>query len=391
MIALEQAIELIHANQIPLETERVELNACLNRVLREDVFSDLNMPPFDKSAVDGYACRREDLSHTLEVIEVIPAGSPPRRSVGRYLCSKIMTGAMIPTGADCVVMVEHTEQITDHTIRYTRDTTAVNICRKGEDVVEGEKLISNGTRIAPKEIASLALAGRANPLVSSKPSVGIIATGDEIVEPSVVPKLSQIRNTNSSQLFAQALEFGCSPRNYGIVNDSSQAVRAMIAKCSEENDLLILTGGVSMGDLDFVPSVLEQEEYQILFRHVAIQPGMPTVFARKGSKFAFGIPGNPVAALIVFEVIVKEFLADVMGLRSFMRCVRCPLASDIKRQQSGRVGWRPVKMTPDGKAQPVEYHGTAHISSYASAFGIVPIPIGVSEIKEGELVEVRLI
>jgi len=391
MITLEQAIDLLRATTIRLETERVGLNDCLYRVLREDIVSDIDMPPFDKSAVDGYACRMQDLSNSLEVIEVIPAGSPPVRSVGPNQCSKIMTGAMMPAGADCVVMVEHTESTALNTIRCTRDTTAVNICRKGEDVVKGEKLISNGTRITPNKVASLALAGFANPLVSRKPTVGIIATGDEIVEPSVVPQLSQIRNSNSPQLFAQILEFGCIPRPYGIVKDSQQAIRAQVAKGSEENDLLILTGGVSMGDLDFVPAILEQEGYQILFRQVAIQPGMPTVFARKGSKFAFGIPGNPVAAFIVFEVIVKELLASMLGLKSFIRCVRCPLSGDIKRQRSGRIGWRPVKMTPDGKAQPVEYHGTAHISAYASAFGIVPIPIGVNEMKQGEFVEVRLI
>lgn len=390
VITLDQAIESIRKDVKQLGTERVALSESLDRVLREDVVSDMDMPPFDKSAVDGYACRKEDIKRALTVIETIPAGVPAQRTIGRDQCAKIMTGAVMPEGADCVLLREDVEEEENQKVRFKPDTTAVNICYKGEDVVAGQKLVSSATRISPNHVAALALAGYAHPLVSLQPRIGIIATGDEIVEPSVRPEQSKIRNTNSYQLIAHCKQFGCRTNYYGIVKDSNESILTAIQKAKEENDVLLLTGGVSAGDLDFVPVLLEKAGYEILFRGVGIQPGRPTVFGKAGVKYVFGIPGSPVASFIVFEVLVKELVAGLMGLASFARTSRCSLACDVKRQKTNRIGWRPVSITADGKAHPVEYHGTAHISSYATADGVISLPIGLTELKEGSTVVVRL-
>lgn len=389
MIKYEEAIEIVKANYTLLGTERVDLKESLNRVLREDIISDMEMPPFDKSAMDGYACRREDIKNELEVISVIQAGYKPDITIGKNQCAKIMTGAMIPDGADCVIIVEDVEVLPGGKIKYLKDSTADNTCLRGEDVKIGEILLSSGTRITAKEIASLALCGGVNPLVSVKPRVGIISTGDEIIEPYGKPGLSQIRNTNSYQLIAQCIEFGVIPNYYGIVPDTNEAITAAIKKAKEENDLILLTGGVSMGDYDLVPAILKEQGYKILFDKVAIQPGKPTVFGRDGEKYVFGMPGNPVSSFIIFEFFVKEFLSASMGLTEFKKIIRCELAGDFRRKRDSRLARVPARINAEGKAEPIEYHGSAHINSLASADGVISIPIGVNELKKGTIVDVR--
>jgi molybdopterin molybdotransferase len=391
VITFEESLDIVRENAALLPTEHVSLAESLNRVLREDVISDMDMPPFDKSAVDGFACRKQDIGQELAVVGTIAAGSQVTLKVEKNQCAKIMTGAVMPTDADCVLMVEEVEFLTESRIWYKGDKPVPNICYKGEDVIAGDKLLSSGSRITPKEIASLAVAGCANPVVSRMPRVGVFATGNEIVEPAIVPQLSQIRNSNSYQLISHAKQFGCDVTYYGIARDSNEAISSMIRKAKRENDLLLLTGGVSMGELDLVPALLEGNGFKILFRGVSIQPGRPTVFGRSEDSFVFGIPGNPVASFIVFETIVKELLAAMMGLTGYRKVVVCRLGKGIQRQKTRRLGWRPVKISPDGTAFPLEYHGTAHITAYANADGIIPIPVGISEVAEGSPVEVWLI
>ncbi|MHB8931085.1 MAG: molybdopterin molybdotransferase MoeA [Melioribacteraceae bacterium] len=391
MISLEDAIDIIKQNKYLLGTEKVDFRESVNRILREDVISDIDMPPFDKSAMDGYACRREDLSNELNVVEIIQAGYEPQKKIGKNECSKIMTGAMMPEGSDCVIVIEEVEELPGNKIKFKGEKTSNNICVIGEDVILGQKLVSSGTRITAKEIASLALCGKVNPTVSKKPKIGIIATGDEIVEPDLIPKKSQIRNTNSYQLMAQCFQFGCKPKYYGIAIDAEDEISKAIIKAKEENDLVIITGGVSTGDFDLVPAVLIKNGFKILFDQVAIQPGKPTVFGRDGNKFVFGMPGNPVSSFVCFEIFVKEFLAGLMGLNNHTRIFKMKLAKEIKRKKNKRLAWIPVKINPEGKIEPVEYHGSAHINALAFADGITSIPIGVNEIKEGSVVDVRQI
>jgi molybdopterin molybdotransferase len=391
VISFEESLGVVRENATLLSTEHVPLAESLNRVLREDVISDVDMPPFDKSAVDGYACKKQDVGQELTVIGTIAAGSRVALKIEKNQCAKIMTGAMMPLGADCVLMLEEVECITDKSIRFKGDTPIPNICYKGEDVVVGDRLVSTGCRITPKEIASLAVAGYANPVVSKRPRVGIFATGDEIVEPSIVPQTSQIRNSNSYQLITHAKQFGCDVTYHGIARDSNELISNTIERAKRDNDLLLLTGGVSMGELDLVPALLERNGFTILFHGVSIQPGRPTIFGKSNSKFVFGIPGNPVASFIVFETIVKELLAAMMGLKGYQKTVTCKLGKPINRQKTRRLGWRPVKIDADGIAFPLEYHGTAHITAYANADGILPIPVGIAEVAEGSQVEVRLI
>jgi len=389
MITYEKAIEIVQSNIIQLGTERVELPKSLNRVLREDIFSDMNMPPFNKSAMDGFACRKEDIGNELEIIESIQAGYKPKKIVGKNQCSKIMTGAQIPEGADCVIIFEDVEYISENKIKFLKEKTSNNICYKGEDVIVGQKLLSSGIRITEKVISSIAMVGNWQPLVSIKPKVGIISTGDEIVEPYAKPNESQIRNTNAYQLLFQVEKFGCIPNYYGIVKDKQEEILSALKKAKEENDLIILTGGVSMGEFDLIPESLKKVGFNLLFEKVQQQPGKPTVFGKDESKFVFGMPGNPVSSFIMFEFFAKQLLAGMMGLKTFYKELNLELGQSYKRKRSERLGRIPVKINDDGKVIPVEYHGSAHINSLVDADGIISIPIGVEELKEGTKVNVR--
>lgn len=391
MITYEQALEIVKTNFRLLETEKVEMMESLNRVLREDVLSDMNMPPFDKSAMDGYACRKEDIANELEVIETIQAGYKPNLKIGKNQCAKIMTGAMIPDGADCVIIVEEVEEISPNKIRFKKEKTSANICYKAEDVVVGQKLLEKGTRITEKEIASLALTGCVNPLVSIKPKVGIITTGDEIIEPEKIPLESQIRNTNAYQLIAQCKTFGCDVTYYGIVKDSEDETTSAILKAKDENDLILLTGGVSMGEFDLVPAILKKIGFDLLFEKVAVQPGKPTVFGKCENTFVFGMPGNPVSSYIVFEFFVKELLAGMMGWKDYFITFKLEMDFDFHRKRSERLARVPIKINAEGKIEQINYHGSAHINAIAFANGIISIPVGVCEIKKGTIVDVRSI
>ena len=186
MILIEQAYELVMRTAYTLDKEQVELNDSLNRILAQDVVSDIEMPPFNKSAMDGYACRREDINNELEVIEVIAAGKAPTKTINKNQCSKIMTGAEVPEGADCVIMVEHTEEIDSKKIRVIKENPNDNISLKAEDVKINDVVLKEGTKIGAQHIAVMASVGCVKPMVVKKPKVGIITTGNEIVEPSII-------------------------------------------------------------------------------------------------------------------------------------------------------------------------------------------------------------
>ncbi len=391
MIRIEEALKIVSDNCKPGFSEGVLLVESLHRILAEDVISDMDMPPFDKSAVDGYACRMSDLTNELTIIETIPAGYFPLKQIGKGQCSKIMTGAKVPDGADCVIMIEQTQSIPENKVRFTGTTTSKNISHKAEDIQSGQIVIPKGTLIKPQHIALLASVGYPEPKVYKKPRVVILSTGSELVEPHKFPGPAQIRNSNAWQLQAQVLRTGALPNYLGIIGDSEEETDLAIKKAIAGNDVIILTGGVSMGDFDFVPEILKKNNVDILFEKILTKPGMPTVFGVHNKSFVFGLPGNPVSSFLIFEILVKPFLLQLMGINRDHSTLRLPLANDFKRKKADRLGLIPAKINPDGELIPVEYHGSAHVLSICEADFIFFVPIGISEFKKGERVDVRQI
>jgi len=391
MILFEEALEIISKSAVPLASEKIKLEDCLSRVLASDIYSDMDMPPFDKSAVDGYACRRTDLQNELKVLETIPAGKSPTRFIGPGECSKLMTGGMLPKGADTVIMVEDVE-ITGHdTIRFVAPKTASNFCLKAEDIRQGEKVLSKGILIRPQEIAVLASVGCAFPEVYKQPRIGIISTGDELVEPTETPAESQIRNSNAYQLMAQAERANCSTYYFGIARDTEKETLQIIQQAAGASDIVILTGGISAGDFDFVPAVIQQAGYEIKFRQLAVQPGKPVIFATREGKYLVALPGNPVSSFVQFELLVKHLIKIITGNEGKLKQVKVAMGADYTRKKTTRKAFFPITFLEDGTVIPTEYHGSAHIHSYIQADGIVTIEIGETEIKKGTLVNVRLV
>ncbi len=391
MIQFEEALNIVQESMVSPETEYVELEECLNRVLGEDVRSDMQMPPFDKSAVDGYACRKSDLAEKLKVIELVPAGKVPQRVVGPHQCTKVMTGAPVPEGADVVIMVEDVEATGEGFIRYKKDSVKDNICYTGEDIREGDVLVQKGAVVQPQHIAVMATAGCVKMLVYRRIKVGVISTGDELVEPDVKPGAGQIRNSNAYQLMAQVKKMGAIPDYVGIALDTEASTRDMIKTAFNDNDIVLLTGGVSMGDFDYVPAILDELGVQLKFKSIAVQPGRPTVFGVLGNKFIFGLPGNPVSSFVQFELLVKPLIHRMTGHVYRPPVLRMPMAKEYRRKRSGRLSWLPVKIDFEGKVEALDYHGSAHINALTLADGLVSVPIGQTILEKGELVYVRQI
>jgi molybdopterin molybdotransferase len=391
MITFEEAYRTVLISAFSTGTETVSFEDSLNRILAEDIESDMEIPPFNRSAVDGYACRKRDLNNELEVVEVISAGQVPSKNVCKNQCSKIMTGAIVPDECDVVIMVEDTEILASGKIRFKGKDPKINISFRGEDVRTGDMVLRSGKLIKPQDIAVMASVGYIKVCVRKMPQVGILSTGDELVEPFRSPGMSQIRNSNAYQLLSQVSRAGGIGRYCGIAPDVEEVTFAMVQKAINENDIVIMTGGVSMGDFDFVPSVLLRAGVEILFDQVNVQPGKPTTFGIHPKAVIFGLPGNPVSSFIQFETLVRPFINKMMGYDWKPIEQKLPMAIRYERKSAIRMGWVPVCITENLEVMPVEFHGSAHITSLPYADGIIPVKAGTKTIEKGEIVNVRQI
>ena len=387
MISFEKAFEIIMNSAFTLENESVGLAQCLHRILAEDIKSDIDMPPFNKSAMDGYACRREDLHETLNVIEIIQAGYRPQKTVGKNECAKIMTGAIVPAGADYVAKVENTEATPDNKIRITENDIPANICYQGEDIKRGEFVLRRGALILPQHIAVLVNAGISVVPVYKKPRISIITTGSELREPGVPLPDGCIRNSNSYQLIGQLQRMFIEPDYLGIAADTESSLDLLIKKALSSSDIVLLSGGVSMGDYDLVPAVLAGNGVKILFNMVAMQPGKPLTFGTRGKTAIFAFPGNPISTFFPFEIMAKPFIYKLMGHDYITKTFPLIAGVDFTRKRAERKTFIPVKIE-NGKVFQIEFHGSAHINSLCFAEGIISFPLGVLEIKRGQTVEV---
>jgi molybdopterin molybdotransferase len=297
---------------------------------------------------------------------------------------------MLPEGADCVFKVEESEETSVGKVRFKGDNTKSNFVPTGEDVKANDLVLKKGTLLKAQHLAVAASVGCDKPLVFRKIKVGVISTGDELVEPHQIPGPSQIRNSNAYQLIAQLQKENVSPLYIGIARDNEKSTSEIITKAIAECDVLLLTGGVSMGDFDFIPKIFDQLGVKIKFKEIAVQPGKPTVFGVLDHKFIFGLPGNPVSTFNMFEMLTKPLLYKMMGHSYKPIEIRLPMGENYSRKRSSRKSILPVKIK-SGKVWTINYHGSAHIFALTQADGLVSIPVGVSTLNEGEIVDVRQI
>ena len=381
--------EIIKTMPACFATEIVELKNALGRVLQEDIFADADMPAFHKSAVDGYACHFEDIANLLEVQEVITAGMVPTKTVGKNQCSKIMTGAVVPAGCDCIFMVEHAEKTAENFVSCTNPATKKNILFRGEDYRLGEKLIEKGTIIQVSQMAVLAGVGKTKITVSALPKIALIATGSELVEPHEVPAEGKIRKSNASQIMAQLQKMNL-PVNYiGLAKDNFEELTRLFVQTLETNDFIIFTGGASVGDFDFIPEILKQQGFNIFWDRTGMKPGNPMTFSQKGEKFVFGLSGNPVSSLVQFELIAKPAIYRLLGANYAPFRIKAPLSYDYRQRKADRLILVPVIINTDGLVETIPFNGSAHINALVYANALMEIQVGETEILTGDLVYVR--
>ncbi len=389
MIPFDEAFDIVSAHTLAVGVEPLSIQDCVGRILAQDVVADIDFPPFDKSAMDGYACRAADVSQSLEVLETIPAGSLPTKVVGAGQCSKIMTGAQIPVGADCVFMVEQAEDV-EGRVRYTGKKVPGNICYQGEDVKSGDVVLESGTRIEPAHVAVLASVGCVVPIVARRPRVGILVTGSELVDPSRKPSEAQIRETNGYQLRAQLETIGISCTYYGVIEDDESKIEVTLLQAMGENEVVLVCGGSSVGDFDFVPVLFEKHCNEMLIEKINIKPGKPLMFATYSGGVCYGMPGNPVSTYVLMELLVKPFLLHSMGLTDQPRIVSLRLNKDLKIRCARRQTFIPVKVV-DGGVERIAFHGSAHIHAMCTADGLILLPEGENVFEAGSLINVRLL
>ncbi len=306
MISTEEALRIVLARAQPLGTERQVLSHALGRVLRTAALADADSPPFDASAMDGYAARRADLARPLRLTGTSAAGAAFAGAVGPGECVRIFTGAPVPAGADCVVRQE--DVLCDGaSVRVARSDGPSFIRRRGENRRAGEVIVPAGTLLGPAELAALASAGVTAPEVAHRPLCFHLVTGDELVPPGAPPTGAQIRDSNSTLIAALLAQRQVPPGGHAHVRDDLAVAQSILATAPAP-DLLLISGGASVGDHDFARPLLKALGYELHFEQVNLRPGRPLVFASRGDRLAFALPGNPVSHWVTFHLFVAPLL-----------------------------------------------------------------------------------
>jgi molybdopterin molybdotransferase len=415
MLTIEEALKLVAEQAQPLAPWRVSLGEAAGLVLAEDVRSDVNSPPYDKAMMDGYAVRSVDHAPQRQILEEIAAGAVPRFPLTPGTVSRIMTGAPLPEGADAVIPVEQTELIDDSTVRlHNVDGVAgLNVMRLGASLRKGDQVLQRGTLLRAIEIAVLAEIGRGMIQVVRRPRVAILPTGNELVPVGERPGNGQIRNSNGPMLFALAGRTEADAMELGIAHDNREDLTRWIEQ-GLAADVLILSGGVSAGKFDLVPSVLAELGVEPVFYKVALRPGKPLWFGVKndGNRrvLIFALPGNPVSSLVCFDLFVRPAIAALAG-RGFIgaKSIRARL-SHAYEHAGGRAARLPARLLPAGQSsapmagsqlerEPTDqlstpsveilpWHGSADLASLVKANGLACLPVEKRRFEAGSWLEV---
>lgn len=372
MLQVEEAQARVLAEVTALEAESVPFFDAHGRVLREDVIAEDDAPPADNSGMDGYAVHAADTPGELRVLGDIPAGQLPSMRVEPGTALRIMTGAFVPEGADAVAQVEITDGGLERVVVREAVRAGMHIRRRGEDVRAGAIVIREGTLIGAAEIAMLASVRKTSVLVGRRPTVAILATGDELLEPHEPRAAGKIVNSNSYLLSALVREVGAVPRSLGIVRDTREATIAALEEASQ-SDFILSSGGVSVGAYDFVKEALEALSAESKFWRVAMKPGKPVMLSRLRDRVCLGLPGNPVSCFVSFHLFVAPALRKAMGQTANLTpaAVQTRLAAPL-RAGDRRTYYRVRVTARDGElvSQPMTTQGSGSLTSIVQANGL---------------------
>lgn len=400
-VPIAQAIKSVLSSIVTLPAEKVKLTAALGRILAEDIYADSDIPSLDNSAMDGYAVKAVDLKgasvtkpKTLDVIEDLRAGYLASNRLKTNQAIRIMTGAPLPAGADSVVMVEFTEKEYKNKVKiFAVPKCADHVRRRGEDIKKDELVISAGTLLASAHIGILASVGKAQLKVTRKPKVAILATGDEVIDVGDKLTPGKLRSSNSYTLYSQIIKCGGIPHNLGIAKDKPDELEAKLNK-GTKCDLILTSGGISVGDYDLVKFILAKMGTKIKFWKVAMKPGKPLVFGLIKGVPIFGLPGNPVSSMISFEVFVRPAILKMLGQKHDNRKeVDAVLEENLTKKKDLTCFVRAITTWQDGVyfTRTTGPQGSGILKSMILANSLIVLPEGEELAVKGTRVTVRFL
>ena len=401
MIKVDEALQVVLESINSLPSEEVDLSEALDRVSAKEVCAPIDVPQLDNSAMDGYAVRASDICGAsltdpkiLDVIDDIKAGYVSSRSVGKGQAARIMTGAVVPQGADTVVMVEKTEKAGQQKVKIFEETAlGKNIRRRGEDTSKGKAVIGKGTSLGSAQVGILASLGISKVEVTMRPKVAVLATGDEVIDVGEKLDPGKLYSSNTYTLCAQIQKAGGVPKNLGIAKDAPRHLEAKLRE-GFDCDVILTSGGVSVGDYDIVKAVLTGIGTEVKFWKVAMKPGKPVVFGKLEERAVFGLPGNPVSSMVSFEVFVRPAILKMLGqdTDNNRNEVNAVLEESVRKKKGTRYFLRAQTRWEGGNymTRTTGHQGSGILRSVALANSLMVLPEEDEYLEEGSKVTVRL-
>ncbi len=402
MISVEEAQKIVLDSGLKPVVKKLPILESLGLVLAEDIISSDNIPIYDNSAMDGYAVRSIDIkgaekSYPIRLVlasEDIPAGKIPKSKVNPGFCMSIMTGAPLPKGADSVIMKEDTQRDTTSIMVFREIEKGENVRYCGEDIKKGSTVFKKGDSINPGTIGVLASLGKSEIRVYGSPVIGVLSTGDEVIDIDEKLVAGKVRDSNSYSLSAQIKEMGIEYKKFDRAPDDEALLLKKIKRSLEECDILLLTGGISVGDYDLVKDILESVGARLLFWRVNQKPGRPLAFFEYKDKYIFGLPGNPVSVMVCFEMYVRPMIRKSMGSGNLFRPEVMAEALHDFKNKTGRINFaRVIVEEKNGQYffKSTGMQGSGILTSMARANGIAQFPINMGNVKKGSKVKVYLL
>lgn len=396
MLSITEARDLIAQTVHVLPPLRVPLALAQGRTLRESLAAEEDIPAFDRSAMDGYAIRADDPATEFRIVCEIPAGTVPAKGIGPGECARIFTGSQIPEGATQVIVQEVALRTgSGDTVSFSERTPKDNIRRRGEDAREGSVLIERGTRLGPVEISLCAQLGKTAPLVAPRPRILHITTGSELVPPDETPAAGKIRDSNSSLVAALAAEVGADIAHQSRVGDDpAQLISAISGADVESWDMLLLSGGASVGDHDFGARTLRELGFSLHFTQLNLRPGKPLTFGTRGRHLAFVIPGNPLSHIVCWHLVIRAAL-DMLALGATeFALVEAPLGGSVAMKGNPRETWWPARIAWENGGVnflSLKWQSSGDTTGIIGLDALIRVPAGIEAVKPGEMIGARLV
>ena len=398
MIPVAEAIQIVRDKSVALPIESVPINRALRRILAEDIVADSDLPPFDRSQMDGYAVRAADINEVpvqLRIAGESAAGKGWHHELQPGQAVRIMTGAPVPAGADSVQQVELTTELRDRTVVeiFERVQPGRSIVRRGSEIKAGETVLRAGVEINAAMIATLASFGYAQVKVGKAPRIAVLATGSELVDVNEKPGEDQIRESNNYSIAAYASLVNANVEILPLTDDETSSLAQRLSDAAEHCDVIVTSGGVSMGVYDFTKSALAKLGAELFFEKVALKPGKPTVFARLPTgTFVFGLPGNPVSVSVTFNLFARTALLAMQGAQDpVLKRESAVLAKNVKGAIE-RESYLPVQLltNDDGElvAFPLKWGGSSDFVGFSQATALAIVPVGTKSVEAGEVVKI---